>query len=117
MVLADTSVWIQHFRRGEPRLADCLSDGLVLLHPMVVGELSCGNLRDRGLVLDYLERLPQASIATHAEVRQLVDRRRLWGRGLGWMDVHLLASALLSRCRLWTLDKRLDAVATELGLT
>jgi predicted nucleic acid-binding protein len=116
MVLADTSVWIQHFRRGEPALARRLSDGLVLMHPFVSGELACANLNGRASILSDLHALPSAQLASNAEVLQLVDDRRLWGRGLGWVDVHLLASALLSHCGLWTLDKKLRGAAAELGL-
>jgi len=116
MVLADTSVWIQHFRRGEPALAAHLSDGLVLMHPFVSGELACGNLKSRAAILSDLNTLPAADVASHAEVLQLIEDRCLWGRGLGWIDMHLLASALLSRCGLWTLDKKLAAAAMGLGL-
>lgn len=116
MVLADTSVWIQHFRRGDPALVDRLSDGFVLMHPFVSGELACGNLKSRAAILSGLNTLPSAELASHAEVLQLIEDRGLWGRGLGWIDMHLLASALLSRCGLWTLDKKLRAAAMELGL-
>jgi len=116
MVLADTSVWIQHFRHGEPTLADRLSEGLVLMHPFVSGELACGSLKDRVAILSGLHALPRAKLASNAEVLELIEGRRLWGRGLGWIDVHLLASAVLSHCGFWTLDKRLGEAATELGL-
>lgn len=117
MVLADTSVWIAHFREGQPILADLLSDGRVVLHPFVAGELACGNLKKRGSVLSDLAALPMATRASEAEVIRLVEDRKLWGRGLGWIDAHLIASALLSHCRLWTFDKRLAAAVSELGLT
>ena len=117
MVLADPSVWIQHFRRGEPALGAQLADGLVLMHPFVSGELACGNLKSRGAILSDLNTLPSAELASHAEVLRLIEDRCLWGRGLGWVDVHLLASALLSRCGFWTLDKKLAAAAAELGLS
>jgi len=117
MVLADTSVWIEHFRRGEPGLADRLREGLVLMHPFVSGELACGNLKNRAAILAGLHALPTAKLASSTEVLRLVDDRKLWGRGLGWVDVHLLASALLSNCRLWTLDKKLGRAAAELGLS
>lgn len=117
MVLADTSVWIRHFRYGERALADRLSDGLVLMHPFVSGELACGNLKDRAAILSDLRALPRAKPASNEEVLQLVEDWRLWGRGLGWIDAHLLASALLSHCRFWTLDTRLGQAATELGLS
>ncbi|MGA2771885.1 MAG: PIN domain-containing protein [Bryobacteraceae bacterium] len=116
MVLADTSVWIQHFRKGEPTLADHLSEGLVLMHPFVSGELACGNLKSRAAILSDLHALPPAKLASHTEVLQLIEDRRLWGRGLGWVDAHLLASALLSHCGFRTLDKKLGEAAAELGL-
>ena len=116
MVLADTSVWIEHFRHREPALADRLSEGLVLMHPFVAGELACGNLKHRAAILSDLEALPASRLASNAEVLQLIEDRRLWGRGLGWINAHLLASALLSNCGLWTLDTRLAKTARELGL-
>jgi predicted nucleic acid-binding protein len=116
MVLADTSVWIEHFRRGRVGLDDRLNEGIVLMHPFVSGELACGNLKDRSMVLSYLNSLPTAKPATHVEALQFMDRQKLWGRGLGWIDVHLLASSLLSDCRFWTLDKRLAQTAADLRL-
>lgn len=116
MVLVDTSVWIQHFRRGEPVLVDRLSEGLVLMHPSVAGELACGNLKRRSEVLSDLHALPPVIMASNTEVLRLIEDRRLWGRGLGWVDLHLLASALLSDCGFWTLDQRLAVAAKDLGL-
>lgn len=117
MVLVDTSVWIAHLPERQPVLADLLWDGLVVMHPFVTGELACGNLRKRAAILADLAALPLATHASDAEVMRLVEDRRLWGRGLGWIDAHLLASALISHCRLWTLDKRLQAAASELGVS
>ncbi|HEX4227277.1 MAG TPA: PIN domain-containing protein [Bryobacteraceae bacterium] len=116
IALVDTSVWIEHFRHGKIGLTGRLTDGLVLMHPYVSGELACGNLKDRMTVLLALNTLPSASRATDAEVMHLIEDRGLWGRGLGWIDAHLLASALLSNCQFWTLDKRLERAARELGL-
>ena len=116
MVLADTSVWIQHFRQGEPALASRLIEGSVLMHPFVAGELACGNLRNRTAVLSDLQALPPAILASDAEVLRLLEDCRLWGRGLGWVDLHLLAAAKLSKSELWTLDKRLAQAGKELGL-
>ena len=116
-VLADTSVWIDHFRHGDPLLVSYLSDGLVLMHPFVSGELACGNLRDRAAILAEMNALPQAKPASNAEVLHLIEDRRLWGRGLGWIDAHLLASALLSNSRFWTLDAKLARAGAELGLS
>jgi predicted nucleic acid-binding protein len=117
MVLADTSIWIEHFRHREPSFAERLSEGLVVMHPFVSGELACANLRDRTAILADLHALPQARLASNAEVLHLIEDRRLWGRGLGWIDAHLLASALLSHCRFWTFDIRLAKAAAELGLS
>jgi predicted nucleic acid-binding protein len=114
--LVDTSVWIDHFRKGRSDLAERLLDGLVLIHPWVSGELACGSLKDRAAVLSDLAALPTVKPATDSEVLHLIEDRRLWGRGLGWVDVHLLASALLSHCRFWTLDKRLKQAAAGLDL-
>lgn len=116
MILVDTSVWVSHLRKSEPRLAALLAENLVLVHPFVIGEIACGNLKNRNTVLESLEALPLARSARHSEVLHLVARHRLWGRGIGWVDAHLLASALLTGCRLWTLDRRLDAAAGQLGL-
>ena len=117
MILADTSVWIQHLRQGVPSLADLLSEGQILMHPVVVGELACGNLKTRAAILSDLHALPLANVASNPEVLQLIEHRRFWGRGLGLIDMHLLASALLSHCNLWTLDRRLADAAKELGLS
>jgi predicted nucleic acid-binding protein len=116
MVLVDTSVWIQHFRQGEPVLIDRLSEGLVLMHPFVSGELACGNLKRRSEILSDLHEMPQAVLASNSEVLRLIEDRQLWGRGLGWVDLNLLASALLSGCEFWTLDRRLAVAAEDLGL-
>jgi predicted nucleic acid-binding protein len=116
MFLVDTSVWIEHFRRGLPDLAECLSSGLVLMHPWVCGELACGNLKDRTTILDELIALPSAKLASNSEALDLIEARKLWGHGLGWVDVNLLASALLSGCRFWTLDKQLQQAASRLNL-
>ena len=116
-LLADTSVWIDHFRRGNPRLAAALEDQDVLTHPFVIGELACGDLRDRSAVLALLHRLPRATVATDDEALALIGNRRLMGRGLGYIDVHLLASALLSSSvTLWTLDAPLASTAARLGI-
>ena len=111
MILVDTSVWIAHFRKGGSGLAELLSEALVLVHPFVVGELACGDLRNRARILSDLEALPSAVSATHQEVMRLIEDRKLWGLGIGWVDGHLLASALLSNCQLWTLDTRLVRAA------
>lgn len=117
MILVDTSVWIDHLRSGDTLLERALESGQVLMHPFVVGELACGNLQQRDEVLRLLEDLPSAPTATDREVLDLIERRALMGRGIGYIDVHLLAStALAADARLWTRDRRLARVAAELDL-
>jgi predicted nucleic acid-binding protein len=117
VILVDTSVWIDHLRSGEPSLAASLEGGRVMMHPFVLGELACGNLEKRGEVLKLLGDLPAAPTATVPEALDFIERRALMGRGIGYIDVHLLASvALSSDARLWTRDRRLAAAATELEL-
>jgi predicted nucleic acid-binding protein len=116
MILVDTSVWIDHLYRGEPLLVDALNSASALAHPMVVGELSLGTLTDRTTVLRLLNDLPVPTQATHAEVMEMVERGRLHGRGLGLVDAHILASALLTaRTRLWTRDRWLREAAAAIG--
>ncbi len=117
MILVDTSVWIDHFRAEDPMLASLLHDGQVLMHPFVIGELACGNFRDRKGKLVLLHNLPQATVASDKEVLQFIETATLPGRGIGYIDAHLLAAARLSAARLWTRDKRLAAVALELDLS
>ena len=115
-MLVDTSVWVDHLRRGNARLARHLDAGEVECHPFVIGELACGDLKQRAQLLDLLQRLPRVLQAEHEEVLGFIDAQRLMGRGLGWVDTHLLASALLSQTPLWTLDKRLAARAAALRI-
>ena len=117
MILVDTPVWIDHLRAGEPRLVALLERGQVLMHPFVVGELACGNLRRREEVLRYLGELPRVPVASEDEALGFIEAHRLMGRGIGWIDVHLLAAVALSPgARLWTRDRRLDGVACALGV-
>jgi predicted nucleic acid-binding protein len=116
MILVDTSVWVNHFRQGNPQLGKALLVGHVLMHPFVVGEIACGNLRSRTNVLGDLQRLPSAIAADHDEVLGFLEQHRLFGTGITWIDAHLLASARLSNCRLWTLDAHLLTAATRLHL-
>ncbi len=117
MILVDTSVWIDHLRSGEPALATALEGGRVMMHPFVLGELACGNLQNRREVLRLLNALPAAPTATDPEALDFIERRALMGRGLGYIDVHLLAStALAADARMWTRNRRLAAVAAELEL-
>jgi predicted nucleic acid-binding protein len=116
MILVDSSVWINHFRYAEPRLDALLVHELVSLHPFVLGELACGNLSRRTETIAGLEKLPVAAVATEPQVRHLLESRRLWGTGLGWIDMHLLASALIEGLKLWTADRAVAAAARQLGI-
>jgi predicted nucleic acid-binding protein len=116
VILADTSVWVDHFRRGNARLRTLLGDSRILCHPFVIGELAVGHLRRRAVLLTLLADLPQTSPAAHEEVLAFVEAHALAGSGLGWIDVHLLCAAALERAQLWTLDRRLAGAAARLGL-
>lgn len=116
MILVDTSVWIDHFRHSEPRLAEALVRQEVVMHPLVIGELATGNLRDRAQTLSDLRSLPPASEASFGESLHFLESRKLYGKGLGWIDIQLLASALLSSFRLWSSDKRLRDAAKALDV-
>lgn len=117
MILADTSVWISHLRSGVPTLAELLEAGVVLTHPMVIGELAMGSLSARDDVLGLMSSLPATTVANHDEVLSFINARGLHGRGLGWVDTHLLASTLLTpEARLWTEDRRLAMAAHEVAV-
>jgi predicted nucleic acid-binding protein len=116
MVLVDTSVWVSHFRDTAPRLRALLKNGDVICHPFIVGELACGNLQNRKEILALLQALPSAEVAEHDEVMKFIEQHLLMRRGLGYIDVHLLASALLSGCLFWTKDKRLQETAAILHI-
>jgi len=117
LILADTSVWVDHLRRGDDQLADALDRGSVVMHLFVIGEIGCGSLSDRASILELLHDLPRAIVANSDEVLGFIDRHQLHGRGIGYVDVHLLAStALTDGVKLWTRDKRLRAAAVDLGL-
>ncbi|MBL9126441.1 MAG: PIN domain-containing protein [Verrucomicrobiales bacterium] len=115
-VLVDTSVWIDHLRRGDPLLVELLTAGHIVVHSAVIGELACGTLRERDRVLRDLQRLPGLPEPRPEEALHLVGCYQLWGRGLGWMDILLLASCRLGNAILWTRDRALNAAAAELGL-
>ncbi len=116
MILVDTSVWVDHLRRADPEMVDLLERGQVLMHPFVVGEIACGSLSDRELTLELLQQLPMAAVAEADEALGFIELRRLHGQGIGYVDVHLLAStALNAGSALWTRDKRLNEAAEALG--
>jgi predicted nucleic acid-binding protein len=116
MVLVDTSVWVAHFREGNDRLGAALDKGKVLSHPFIIGELACGNLENRREILGLLQSLPRAATVVDDEVMRFIEVRRLAGIGLGYIDVHLLASALISGVPLWSLDRTLNRTAERLNI-
>ena len=117
MILADTSVWVDHLRTDNNALAVLLDTGMVLAHPFVIGELALGNLRQREIVLNALADLPHARVATDVEVLHFIERHALFGRGIGYIDAHLLAGVhLTAGAELWTNDKRLHGAAAQLGV-
>ncbi len=115
MILVDTSVWVDHLRHGEPQLVALLEANAVVMHPFVVGEIACGSLADRVLTLELLQHLPNAVVAENDEVLTYIESESLQGKGIGYVDVHLLASVALGGIKLWTRDKRLLKIALELN--
>lgn len=117
MILVDTSVWVDHLRRGDARLADLLTSAAVAVHPFVIGELACGSLRRGSEVVTLLAELPAATTVSHDEVIQFITHHRLGGRGIGYVDAHLLASAVVDGVPLWSRNKALNAEASRLGVS
>ena len=116
MILIDTSVWIDHLRQRDDHLVITLLAGHVLIHPWVIGEIACGSLKDREQILDLLRSLPLCSVALEDEVLLFIEQNKLMARGIGYVDVHLLASTKLSGATLWTRDKRLLIIAKEMNI-
>ena len=116
MVLVDTSVWINHLRNNDPQLEKLLFDGSVVCHPHIIGELACGNIKNRQEIISLLQALPQISLVDFKEFLYFIEQNQLHGKGIGFVDIHLLASAKLDRIPLWTADKRLQSASVELDL-
>ena len=116
MVLVDTSIWVAHLREGNVQLEALLNEGTVICHPFIIGELACGTMRNRVQILSLLQSIPMAETAEHSEVLQFIEHNRLMGKGLGYVDVHLLASAVLTGVPLWTLDRKLQQSSAKLRL-
>jgi predicted nucleic acid-binding protein len=117
MILVDTSVWIGFLREGDSLLSDLLNEGEVSTHPFVIGELRLGNISKRKNFLELIESLPQCRQASNEEVTHLIESNKLYGKGIGYTDAHILASSIISQSPLWTLDKRLDAISKKLKST
>jgi len=116
MVLVDTSVWINHFRSSDRHLEKLLIDGAVVCHIHIIGELACGNITNRKEIISLLQALPQVPFIEFDEYLYFIEQNQLFGKGIGFVDIHLLASAQLSQVPLWTADKRLKTASTELNL-
>ena len=116
MILVDTSVWINHLRSSESHLEKLLFDGEVMCHTHIIGELACGNIKNRREIISLLHALPMAPQFEFNEYLYFIDKNQLNGRGIGFVDIHLLASAQLGQVKLWTVDKRLKTTATEFDL-
>jgi predicted nucleic acid-binding protein len=117
VILADTSIWVDHIRSYDDHLAELIADGRLLMHPHIMGEVALGNLRERDKLLARLELLPQAPLARDGDVRRLIANHKLFSTGIGYVDAHLLASVhLLPGARLWTGDHRLHAHAERLSV-
>ena len=117
MILVDTSVWIYHLRYGEPNLETLLNAGKVMCHSFIIGELACGNLKNRTEILLLMRSLPMTMQASHDEVLQFIESNQLMGKSIGYIDVHLLASAALTGVPIWTFDKKLQEVSSLLGVS
>jgi len=116
MVLVDTSVWVSHLREGGVGLEKLLNNGEVVCHPFIVGELACGNLKNRHEILTYLQSLPMTILAEDEEVLKFIENNQLIGKGLGYIDIHLIASAVLTDVPLWTFDKTLDKITKKISI-
>jgi len=117
MVLVDTSIWVTHLRQGSRQLENLLMDAEVMCHPFIIGELACGNLKNRNEIISLLHSLPMAQTIEFDEFLFFIDQNHLMGKGVGFVDVHLLASAQLAGVSLWAADKRLKSAADQLELT
>lgn len=115
-VLVDTSIWVDHLRKTNLHLKSLLEEDRVMIHSFVIGELACGSFGNRKEIIELLQLLTQCQEANFDEVLNLISSRKLYGKGIGFVDANLAASALISRCLLWTADKRLDKIASELKI-
>ncbi len=117
MILVDTCIWVSHLRDGSSKLERLLNDGDVLCHPFIIGELACGNIKNRSEILSLLSALPKADLLDNEELLLFIERNNLMGKGLGLIDIHLLASTILSEAALWTLDAKLKHGAHAIGVS
>ena len=116
MILADTSVWVDHLRAPDPHLSSLPNRDEILVHPWTIGEIACGSFANRKRVIEFLQGLPQLNPASHDEVLLFLDGQQAFGKGIGYVDANLLTSALVEKCKVWTKDKRMGAIAAQLSL-
>jgi predicted nucleic acid-binding protein len=116
MILVDTSVWVNHLRVSDPLLSSLLTQNRVVVHPWIVGEIACGSFSKRAEVIDSLQSLPQLGVAREEEVLFFLEKHRAFGKGIGYVDAHLLTAAVIDNCKIWTTDKRMILIATQLDL-
>lgn len=116
MVLVDTSVWVSHLRDGNSRLQKFLEDCRVVTHPFIIGELACGNINNRAEIISLMQSLPPLDVIEHEELLLFIEHNQMMGKGLGFVDVHLVASALLAGIPLWTHDKKLKQACSRLRI-
>ena len=115
-ILADTSVWIKHLREGDQNLIQLLEQGLVACHPFIIGEIACGGIKNRSEIISLLNDLPSTDILDHSEIMEFIENRKIMNKGIGYIDVHLLGSALVSETPLWTFDRVLRKIAVQLSI-
>jgi predicted nucleic acid-binding protein len=116
MVLVDTSIWVDHFNHKNDKLEILLFEDQVVIHPYIIGELSCGNFKNRNLIISLLKALPKVSLISIDEFYMFIEKHKLYGIGLGYVDIHFLASAYISNCSIYTRDKSLSSAANQLGI-
>ena len=115
-ILVDTSVWIKHLREGDQNLTQLLEQGLVACHPFIIGEIACGGIKNRHEIIDLLNDLPSTELLDHPDIMEFIENRKIMNKGIGYIDVHLLGSALVSDTPIWTFDKALSKMAFQLSV-
>ena len=115
-ILVDTSVWIKHLREGDQNLTQLLEQGLVACHPFIIGEIACGGLKNRYEIINLLNDLPSTDVLDHSDIMEFIENRKIMNKGIGYIDVHLLGSALVSDTPIWTFDKALSKMAFQLSV-
>ncbi len=116
LILVDTSVWIRHLREGDKDLSLLLENGLVACHPFIIGELACGGMKNRNEIINLLNALPSTHLLEHDEIMEFIEIRKIMNQGIGYVDIHILGSAIISETLLWTLNKSLRKVSNELSM-